>query len=223
MTDLADGGLPLSLRTSGPRSGRGGRGLSHLQLLDGVGLRPRRRPPGRRPLVRARPLGLRFARASSPKNSTSSSASCAATSPRPSCMPCSSNRAADQNGRRSWRSLVSSPAPRAPPAPRSSSVRCQVFRVPTDQPEADGTLEWSATTVVVVEVAAAGWWASAGPTRRPDVEAVVDQELAERRRRDRRPGRPPGPRGDGAGVSEPRSARASWPAPFRRSTSPCGT
>ncbi len=58
------------------------------------------------------------------------------------------------------------------------SVRCQVFRVPTDQPEADGTLEWSATTAVVVEVSVGGtvglgWtYASAG------CEAVVAQELA---------------------------------------------
>ena len=44
---------------------------------------------------------------------------------------------------------------RAPGAP-VDSVRCQVFRVPTDRPEADGTLEWSATTAVVVEVGAGG-------------------------------------------------------------------
>ena len=60
-----------------------------------------------------------------------------------------------------------------------SSVSCQVYRVPTDQPEADGTLEWSATTVVVVEVAAGGlvglgWtYASAG------CQAVVVEELSE--------------------------------------------
>ena len=35
-----------------------------------------------------------------------------------------------------------------------SAARCSGF--PTDQPEADGTLEWSATTVVVVEVDAGG-------------------------------------------------------------------
>jgi L-alanine-DL-glutamate epimerase-like enolase superfamily enzyme len=58
-----------------------------------------------------------------------------------------------------------------------TSAHCRVFRVPTDQPEADGTLKWNATTVVVVEVAAAGsvglgWtYASAG------CQAVIEQEL----------------------------------------------
>ncbi|MFC4242997.1 enolase C-terminal domain-like protein [Gryllotalpicola reticulitermitis] len=33
-------------------------------------------------------------------------------------------------------------------------VTAEVYRVPTDQPEADGTAEWDATTVVVVRVAA---------------------------------------------------------------------
>jgi hypothetical protein len=31
---------------------------------------------------------------------------------------------------------------------------CRVYEVPTDQPEADGTLEWTSTTVVVVEARA---------------------------------------------------------------------
>src|SRR4051794_321020 len=33
-------------------------------------------------------------------------------------------------------------------------VRVQVFQVPTDAPEADGTIEWSKTTLVVVEIEA---------------------------------------------------------------------
>ena len=31
-----------------------------------------------------------------------------------------------------------------------------VYRIPTAQPESDGTLEWSSTTLVVVEVSAGG-------------------------------------------------------------------
>lgn len=37
-----------------------------------------------------------------------------------------------------------------------SSVRARAYRIPTDAPEADGTLEWDATTMVVVQVEAAG-------------------------------------------------------------------
>ena len=59
-----------------------------------------------------------------------------------------------------------------------SSVACRVYRVPTDRPEADGTLEWSATTVVVVEARAAGTtglgWTYASAACRP----VVDEQLA---------------------------------------------
>lgn len=36
------------------------------------------------------------------------------------------------------------------------SIRVGVYEVPTDQPEADGTLAWDKTTVVIVEVDAAG-------------------------------------------------------------------
>jgi L-alanine-DL-glutamate epimerase-like enolase superfamily enzyme len=36
------------------------------------------------------------------------------------------------------------------------SVRARAFRIPTDSPESDGTLEWEATTLVLVEAEAAG-------------------------------------------------------------------
>ncbi len=49
------------------------------------------------------------------------------------------------------RSTPPSPAPEVP----VESVRARAFTVPTDAPEADGTLEWSSTTLVVVEVSAA--------------------------------------------------------------------
>jgi L-alanine-DL-glutamate epimerase-like enolase superfamily enzyme len=37
-----------------------------------------------------------------------------------------------------------------------TEVRVRAFTVPTDEPESDGTLEWEATTIVVVEVEAEG-------------------------------------------------------------------
>ena len=73
-----------------------------------------------------------------------------------------------------------------PPAPAAdggdvgiSTVDCRVYRVPTDQPEADGTLRWSATTMVLVDVVAGGTtgtgWSYAGGGCRE----VVTGELAE--------------------------------------------
>ena len=54
-----------------------------------------------------------------------------------------------------------------------------MYEVPTDQPEADGTLEWSSTTVVVVEVRAADHsglgWTYAGP----GCATVVEHKLAD--------------------------------------------
>jgi L-alanine-DL-glutamate epimerase-like enolase superfamily enzyme len=69
-----------------------------------------------------------------------------------------------------------------PPPPRSklpiTGLECLVFRVPTDQPEADGTLEWSDTTMVVVLVRAGGvtgtGWTYAGAGSK----AVVDDQLS---------------------------------------------
>lgn len=41
-------------------------------------------------------------------------------------------------------------------APPVESVSAAAYRVPTDQPESDGTLSWDATTLVLVQVAAGG-------------------------------------------------------------------
>jgi len=62
--------------------------------------------------------------------------------------------------------------------PRIERLSCEVYEVPTDQPEADGTLAWSATTVVVVKAVAGGgcglgWTYGSGACR-----AVVDDQLA---------------------------------------------
>ena len=44
----------------------------------------------------------------------------------------------------------------SPPAARIGGVRAAAYRVPTEQPESDGTLEWDAVTLVVAEVHAGG-------------------------------------------------------------------
>lgn len=67
----------------------------------------------------------------------------------------------------------------SPAAPRVAEVRVRVFRFPTPTAEADGTLEWSATTAVTVEVRAGavtglGWTYSSGAAA-----AVVSGHLAE--------------------------------------------
>ncbi|HEX3841762.1 MAG TPA: enolase C-terminal domain-like protein [Acidimicrobiales bacterium] len=50
--------------------------------------------------------------------------------------------------------------------PTIDSVSSQVYVVPTDQPEADGTIAWSSTTVVVARIVAGDWegmgWTYAG-------------------------------------------------------------
>ncbi|MGH3764484.1 MAG: hypothetical protein ACRDS0_16840 [Pseudonocardiaceae bacterium] len=57
------------------------------------------------------------------------------------------------------------------------SVTCEVFDIPTDAPEADGTLAWSSTTMVLVTVRAGGseglGWTYAGA----GCQAVVDHQL----------------------------------------------
>ena len=63
------------------------------------------------------------------------------------------------------------------------SVEAAAYTVPTDLPEADGTLSWDATTVVVVEVAAAdevglGWSYTVNHTDRLASEALVRVHMA---------------------------------------------
>lgn len=47
-------------------------------------------------------------------------------------------------------------ATKAAIAPRVSAVRAAAYRIPTEEPESDGTLEWDSTTMVVTWVSAAG-------------------------------------------------------------------
>ncbi len=69
----------------------------------------------------------------------------------------------------------------APPAGRDrcavTSVRCRVYRIPTDQVEADGTLQWTATVVVVVEVTAAGETGLGWTYSSAACQDIVEEEL----------------------------------------------
>lgn len=57
-------------------------------------------------------------------------------------------------------------------------VKASTFTVPTDQPEADGTLEWDATTVVVVMVGAAGAQGTGWAYTSAAAAQVVDHPLS---------------------------------------------
>ena len=61
---------------------------------------------------------------------------------------------------------------------RVDELTCEVYEVPTDRPEADGTLSWSSTTMVLVRARSSGWeglgWTYAGP----GVKSVVDRILS---------------------------------------------
>ena len=59
-----------------------------------------------------------------------------------------------------------------------TAVECGVYTVPTEQPEADGTLAWSSTTVVVVRVQAGGAAGTGWTYASPACKAVVDDVLA---------------------------------------------
>ena len=60
---------------------------------------------------------------------------------------------------------------------RVDELTCEVYVVPTDRPEADGTLSWSSTTMVVVQVRGAGseglGWTYAGA----GTKDVIDRRL----------------------------------------------
>src|SRR3954468_7494347 len=63
-------------------------------------------------------------------------------------------------------------------APVISRVRVSAFRFPTDAPEADGTIAWDATTMVLVEVEAAGQRGTGYSYAAAAAAEVVDEVLA---------------------------------------------
>jgi L-alanine-DL-glutamate epimerase-like enolase superfamily enzyme len=62
------------------------------------------------------------------------------------------------------------------PSDTIHSLEVRAYRVPTDQPETDGTFAWDATTVIVVRVGAAGAW-GLGFSYAAQASAVLIDEL----------------------------------------------
>lgn len=58
-------------------------------------------------------------------------------------------------------------------------VESGTYRVPTDRPEADGTLQWGQTTAVVVRVSAAGSTGTGWTYATGGCKAIIDSELTE--------------------------------------------
>ncbi len=57
-------------------------------------------------------------------------------------------------------------------------VRACAYRIPTDQPESDGTLDWHSTTVVIVEIAADGRRGLGYTYGHATLVPLIEQELA---------------------------------------------
>ncbi len=57
-------------------------------------------------------------------------------------------------------------------------MRAAAYEVPTDGPESDGTLHWDSTTIVVVELDAAGRTGLGLHVRRPRVARLVSPNVA---------------------------------------------
>src|SRR3954453_23462573 len=59
-----------------------------------------------------------------------------------------------------------------------ADVTCAAYEIPTDEPESDGTLEWDSTTIVVVQVRAAGETGLGYTYGDPAVATLIDSKLA---------------------------------------------
>ncbi|MBY8887243.1 mandelate racemase [Streptomyces sp. PTM05] len=79
---------------------------------------------------------------------------------------------------------MSHPSPKVPHEPVVEAVETAVYTVPTDSPEADGTLTWNATTLVVAQVHAAGevglGWSYASPAAATVIEAHLAEAITGR-------------------------------------------
>ena len=64
--------------------------------------------------------------------------------------------------------------------PPITSVRARAFEVPTDRPESDGTLAWTSTTIVVVDICGSDGVAGLGWTyAHPAAVSLIESKLAE--------------------------------------------
>jgi len=62
---------------------------------------------------------------------------------------------------------------------RITDVAARTFRIPTDSPEADGTLAWNATTLVVVEIGAGGTFGLGYSYADPSAADIVTNVLTQ--------------------------------------------
>src|SRR5438309_778815 len=71
------------------------------------------------------------------------------------------------------------PGPAAAPndAPRVCQIEVSVYRIPTDRPEADGTLAWDSTTLVLVEAVSDSGARGLGYTYAASAAAAVIREI----------------------------------------------
>ena len=58
-------------------------------------------------------------------------------------------------------------------------MRAHAFTIPTDKPEADGTIAWSSTTLIVVEVSAGNLVGLGYTYAGPSIKALIELKLAE--------------------------------------------
>ncbi len=65
------------------------------------------------------------------------------------------------------------------PGVRIERVQAGAFTIPTDQPEADGTLSWDSTTLVVVEVSGGGQTGLGYTYAHGSIVKLIDSKLAE--------------------------------------------
>ncbi|GAA4468060.1 enolase C-terminal domain-like protein [Novipirellula rosea] len=62
-------------------------------------------------------------------------------------------------------------------APQIEECQISAFTIPTDQPESDGTLQWDSTTLVLVELAAAGATGIGYTYSCPATATLIDEKL----------------------------------------------
>jgi L-alanine-DL-glutamate epimerase-like enolase superfamily enzyme len=67
--------------------------------------------------------------------------------------------------------------------PAIEGITARVFRIPTDAPEADGTIAWDHTTMVLVEVSAGGQRGMGYTYSAPAAASIIEGVLAEKIRR----------------------------------------
>ena len=103
-----------------------------------------------------------------------------------------------------------------------ADVRAAAYRVPTEQPESDGTLEWDAVTVVVAEVDAGGHTGLGYTYTDAAAVGLIAGTLGRRRPRPRRHGHRRRVVGDGPRHPQPRVARAQRHRDLRGRRCPVG-